>query len=115
MTNRSLNSAKRFFAALARFFEPTTTVTHIEYREAATHALKLDGIRGFVMHTERSGRRIVVSGWYLPHWKWKEGDYLLLDTEGRTTRYKIEKMTRFTDPQDQYFAECTFAPRGLGQ
>jgi hypothetical protein len=78
-----------------------------------TYGLRLNGIHGFVMRVEDGGKRITVSGWHDGHWRWNEGDYLVLETrDGLTTRYRIDKMTRFTDPHDQYFADCTFAPRG---
>lgn len=76
--------------------------------------LKLDGVRGYVSSVENGGHNIVVSGWNEGHWRWSVGDYLILCRDaGPDTRYQITKIKRYTDPEDQYFAECVFAPRGV--
>ena len=56
------------------------------------------------------GMRLRLAGWGLGI---KAGDYLILPNRGKTTRYQVESIDYCTDPQDMWFAEAVFAPRGL--
>jgi hypothetical protein len=40
-----------------------------------------------------------------------DGDYLILQNEGDTTRYRVDEISYYSDPPDQWRASVTFAPR----
>lgn len=42
-----------------------------------------------------------------------DGDYVILASGDRTTRYRLDAVEKCHDPQDQWFADATFAPRGV--
>lgn len=83
-------------------------------RPPATHELNLATSEACVLKSGEHGRFVVLYGWTPKHWHWNEGDYLVLRTgPGRSTRYRIESITRPGDPSTMYFADCRFAPRGV--
>ena len=106
------SAMSRFTAWWRSLFEPK----RIELRQiqvSRTHVLRLNGISAFVMSVKNGGTCTTLCGWTTAHWAWNEGDYLILKRETGDTRYRIEKMTRPGDPYDLYFADCSFAPRGI--
>ena len=114
MTNSgsTFETVRKLWGRLVASFSPAPVQVQL-VEHSATHHLDLDGITGFVMLVKDGGLHITVSGWTPAHWKWREGDYLILRRSGTTTRYRIEKMSRPGNPMDQYFADCVFAPRGV--
>ena len=78
-----------------------------------THELTLNGVDGFVAFVRDSGKDITVTGWCYDHWKWNEGDYVILRKKygNDSTRYKIRTIDHCGDPSDQYFMDLTFDPR----
>ena len=65
-----------------------------------------------VLAVERAGERLRVCGF--GH-RVEDGDMLLLPNGEETTRYRVELLRRCRDPQDQWFAELSFAPRKGGE
>jgi hypothetical protein len=57
------------------------------------------------------GQRVRLYGW--TDKPLRVGDYVVLATEGRTTRYRLTELKRPLDPKDQWFGYATFAPRGV--
>jgi hypothetical protein len=53
--------------------------------------------------------RLAIWSWVVPH----DGDYLLLDNNGRETRYRIAGVERppSMDPDDMYYVDAVFDPR----
>lgn len=41
----------------------------------------------------------------------REGDFLILQNKGDTTRYRVESIKYCSDPKDMWHAEVVFAPR----
>ena len=41
----------------------------------------------------------------------KQGDYLILENKDKSTRYQIEKIDYFSDPNDMWSADVVFASR----
>lgn len=39
------------------------------------------------------------------------GDYLLLDNQGSSSRYRVDRIEYQMNPRDMWFADVTFAPR----
>jgi hypothetical protein len=78
--------------------------------DVATHNQRLDGVTVFVFAVRNEGAEITVSGWN-SLLKWRNGDFVVLDTGKRTTRYEVKNVRRMVNPPDQYFADMTFAPR----
>jgi hypothetical protein len=56
------------------------------------------------------GLRGRVVGWCQP--KPMEGDYLILQNDSGTTRYRVDAVRHPSAQGDQFFADVTFAPRG---
>lgn len=80
------------------------------------HMIRLNGVSGFVFSVRNRGQQITVSGWNETHWQYKEGQsVLLIQNDGKETRYMIDKVTHCGDPADQYFIECSFYPRHNAQ
>lgn len=73
--------------------------------------LNLDGVNGFVFSVRNKGQQITVTGW-THHQPFKKGlNVILHQSDGRETRYKIDKVERPGDPDDMYFMDLTFNPR----
>ena len=103
---------------LRRFFGrrevPVLTAPAPIARAPRTHYVLMDGIRCGVLRAGMVAPNVVLSGRTAAHWGWQAGDYLVLHTEFRlSARYEVLKLTR--PGGDLYFAECRFAPRGLGE
>jgi hypothetical protein len=45
----------------------------------------------------------------------REGDFLLLDNRGRSSRYSVETISYYVDPPDMWQARVAFAPRRVGE
>jgi hypothetical protein len=41
----------------------------------------------------------------------KKGDFLILENDGGTTRYKVTEISYYADPPDMWKAKVRFAPR----
>lgn len=79
------------------------------------HRIILDGIRAFVFNVKDAGKLITVSGWNNEHHYWKVHDLVLFVNKDNTeTRYCIKSIRHMSNPTDQYFMECEFKPRNLG-
>jgi hypothetical protein len=44
----------------------------------------------------------------------REGDFLLLDNKGRSSRYRVDEISHYMDPDDMWSAKVSFAPRTAG-
>ena len=80
--------------------------------EPRTFDVRIDGVTAFIPIINDGGQTITVSGWKHNPYEYGEGDYLIIHQEnGETTRYQVEDLEVPTNPGDQYFARCRFAPR----
>lgn len=61
-----------------------------------------------ILRIEDSGKRLSASGWGRGL---AVGDFMLLQNEGSSTRYKVEEISYKSDPPDMWSATLSFAPR----
>lgn len=63
----------------------------------------------YVIHSViRDGQELRMSGWGRGI---RAGDFLLLENEGSSTRYRVESISYHRDPSDMWAAAAVFAPR----
>lgn len=77
------------------------TVTHDYTRRSWGHDFT-------IMRIEDKGQRLGVSGW--GHGI-EEGHFLILPNRDKSTRYRVDKITYYSDPPDMWTADLSFAPR----
>ena len=74
------------------------------------HTIHLNGVEAFVRSSGNGKLRL--SGWTYKHYDWKPGDNaLIVQKNGKGSRYKFENIDRPGNPRDQYFADLKFNPR----
>ena len=61
-----------------------------------------------IIKIEDGGKRLHLAGWGEDI---KQGDYMLMEHDGKTTRYVFKEIKYCADPTDMWFAWLSFAPR----
>lgn len=62
----------------------------------------------YIFRPIEGGMRGSMSGWGVGI---ESGDYLLLQNEGCSTRYRVDEIEYYSNPHDQWRAQVSFAPR----
>jgi hypothetical protein len=75
----------------------------------ATHDYTFRGPgHDFIFTPINNGLKGDMSGWGLDI---KQGDYLILPNNGKSTRYRVDNIKYYSNPSDMWSAQVSFCPR----